>query len=413
MEAAFADMQAQLTTLMQQSNELRGQIGRLDAGQANGQQAATASSQAIANLTGMQASELQRLGKPDVYNNNDDDWLEWNEKLLAYVGLIDVNVKLRMKAIASNSQDETLTVISPDDERANKWAQVIKHMLLMVTVKRGNLAVRRAKDDNGFESYRLLAKQHVTRNNKQSTDLLLEIMRFHFGPKIEDVDENLELWDLLIQEYEAMPTVLDGISDEMKKTVVLHEIPEPLNEHLSLNRAQYTTFEKVIEAVESYTESKRIGKFITRYRDKKNLGKKHNDDAMDVSALELSQKKKDYDYKKKRDAEAKAKGKGNKGKDEKGKGKGKKGKKGEKEYFDGECNKCGFKGHKATDCFTKKENYKKKSVSSLEPDQKEIDMLETEEKYDEWFIGSLEPSCKVHTSGCVLRRMHAHQGFSG
>ena len=48
-------------------------------------------------------------------------------------------------------------------------------MLLMVTVKRGNLAVRRAKDDNGFESYRLLAKQHVTRNNKQSTDLLLAV----------------------------------------------------------------------------------------------------------------------------------------------------------------------------------------------------------------------------------------------
>ncbi|CAE8584583.1 unnamed protein product, partial [Polarella glacialis] len=71
------------------------------------------------------------------------------------------------------------------------------------------------------------------------------------------------------------------------------------------------------------------------------------------------------------------------------------------EYFDGECNKCGFKGHKASDCFTKKENYKKKSVSSLESDQKEIDMLENAEEYDEWFIGSLEPSCKVHTSGCV------------
>ncbi len=162
MEAAFADMQLQLNVLMQQNNKLRGQIGRLDAGQVNGQQAATANSQTIANLTGIQASELQRLGKPGVYNNNDDDWLEWNEKLLAYVGLIDVNVKIRMKAIASNPQDDSLTVLSTDDERAIKWAQVIKHMLLMVTVKRGNLAVRRAKDDNGFESYRLLAKQHVT-----------------------------------------------------------------------------------------------------------------------------------------------------------------------------------------------------------------------------------------------------------
>ena len=112
MEAAFADMQLQLNVLMQQNNELRGQIGRLDAGQVNGQQAATANSQTIANLTGIQASELQRFGKPGVYNNNDDDWLEWNEKLLAYVGLIDVNVKRRMKAIASDPQDETLTVLS-------------------------------------------------------------------------------------------------------------------------------------------------------------------------------------------------------------------------------------------------------------------------------------------------------------
>ena len=112
MEAAFAGMQLQLNTLMQQNNELRGQIGRLDAGKVNGQQAATANSQTIANLAGIQASELQRLGKPGVYNNSDDDWLEWNEKLLAYVGLIDVNVKLRMKAIASNPQDETLTVLS-------------------------------------------------------------------------------------------------------------------------------------------------------------------------------------------------------------------------------------------------------------------------------------------------------------
>ncbi len=408
MEAAFGDLQAKVNTLMLQNNELRTQITRLESGQVTSQQANVASTQAIANLTGLQASELQKLGKPGVYNNNDDDWLEWNEKLLAYVGLIDVNVKLRMKAIASNPQDESMTVIAVEDERGNKWAQVIKHMLLMVTVKRGNLAVRRAKDDNGFEAYRLLAKQHVTRNNKQSTDLLLEIMRFQFGPKIEDVDENLELWDLLIQEYEAMPSVLDGISDEMKKTVVLHGMPEPLNEHLSLNRAQYTTFEKVIEAVESYTESKRIGKFIMRYRDKKSHGnKKHDDDHMDVSALELAQKKKDYD-KRRREAENKDKGKGKgkgKGKDEKGKGKGKGQKGGEKVYFDGECNKCGFKGHKASDCFTKKENYKKKSVNQLESDKKEIDMLENDDgndaEDDEWFIGSLEPSCKIHSPSCI------------
>ncbi|CAE8695704.1 unnamed protein product [Polarella glacialis] len=55
----------------------------------------------------------------------------------------------------------------------------------------------------------------------------------------------------------------------------------------------------------------------------------------------------------------------------------------------------------AKKCLTKKENYKKKSMSSSELEHMGIDMLENAKEFDRWFIGSFDPSCKVHMSGCV------------
>ena len=80
-------------------------------------------------------------------------------------------------------------------------------------------------------------------------------MTYKFGYKIEDVEDRLnEFLGLMGRCDEANGT--DPVPDQVKKTCIISNTPEPLKTHLQLNVAKLGNF----NALQDYLRSRRIFK---------------------------------------------------------------------------------------------------------------------------------------------------------
>ena len=99
----------------------------------------------------------------------------------------------------------------------------------------------RKAGNNGFEAYRQLCLMYGTSDQESSTGLIVQIMTYKFGSKIEDVEDCLNEFLELVRRYdEANGT--DPVPDQMKKTCIISKTPEPLKTHLQLNVAKLGNF---------------------------------------------------------------------------------------------------------------------------------------------------------------------------
>ena len=74
----------------------------------------------------------------------------------------------------------------------------------------------RKAGNNGFEAYRQLCLMYGTSDQDGSTGLFVQIMRYKFGSKIEDVEDRLNEFLELVRRYdEANGT--DPVPDQVKK----------------------------------------------------------------------------------------------------------------------------------------------------------------------------------------------------
>ena len=209
------------------------------------------------------------------------------------------------------------------------------YFLTMLTQKEARKEVREA-GNNGFEAYRQLCLMYGTSDQEGSTRLFVQIMTYKFGSKIEDVEDRLNEFLVLVRRYdEANGT--DDVPDQVKKACTISNTPEPLKTHLQLNVAKLGNFSALRVATEDYLRSRRIFKTTS-------AGNTHDEDSMEVGAVSR-----------------KGKGKEKSGKGKKGGKKGKESHSGkgygetttEHSRFDGECRNCGKYGHKASDCWYK------------------------------------------------------------
>ena len=132
------------------------------------------------------------------------------------------------------------------------------YLLTMLTQKGARKVVRKA-GNNGFEAYRQQCLMYGTSDQEGSTGLLVQIMTYKFGSKIEDVEDRLnEFLELGTRYDEANGT--DPDPDQVKTACIISITPEPLKTHLQLNVAKLGNFNALRVATEDYLRSSRIFK---------------------------------------------------------------------------------------------------------------------------------------------------------
>ena len=129
----------------------------------------------------------------------------------------------------------------------------------------------------GFEAYRQLCLMYGTSDREGSTGLLVPIMAYKFGSKIEDVEGLLNEFLELVRRYdEANGT--DPVPDQVKKACIISNTPELLKTHLQLNVAKLGNFNALRAATEDYLRSRRTSRTTT-------AGNTHDEDPMEVDAI--------------------------------------------------------------------------------------------------------------------------------
>ena len=245
----------------------------------------------------------------------------------------------------------------------------------------------RKAGNNGFEAYRQLCLMYGTSDQEGSTGLLLQIMTYKFGSKIEDVEERLNEFLELVRRYdEANGT--DPVPDQVKMACIISNRPEPLKTHLQLNVDLLGNFNALRVATEDYLRSRRIFKTTS-------AGNTHDEDSMEVDAVSRKGKGKEKS------------GKGKKGKEShSGKGYGETTT--EHPRFEGECRNCGKYGHKAADCWYKqppRPQGKGKGTGKSKSKVTEISESDSSKQVEEtWTSNTSTPLpslSQVNTIGCA------------
>ena len=324
--------------------------------------------------------EDMRVGKPEPYVPG-KDFDDWDFTFNGYAGTRDPAYRAFLKTARQITN-------SGDGDSTTRTA--VCNLLTMLTQTGARKVVRKA-GNNGFEAYRQLCLMYGTSDQEGSTGLFVQIMTYKFGSKIEDVEDRLiEFLELVNRYDEANGT--DPVPDQVKKTCIISNTPEPLKTHFQLNVGKLGNFNALRVATEDHLRSRRIFKTTS-------AGNTHDEDSMEVDAVSR-------------------KGKG-KGKEKSGKKCGKNGKEShsgksygetttEHSRFEGESRNCGKYGHKAADCWYKqppKTQGKGKGTGKSKSKVTEINESDSSKQVKEtWPSNTSTPQpslSQVNTIGCA------------
>jgi len=245
------------------------------------------------------------IGKPDKFNGKESEWVGWKYAFCTWIAVQYDNGK----AILDWAEEHISTEITDDEKvdavsRFPKIAEVdIQLHTILVTLNDRKTAgfeiVRNTPRNSGLDAWRRLNKRYDPNNPQSNMHLLRKVMR----PKPAALGALLtaiEDWESLYRVYQDKTG--EHLSDAMQRMCLHAMVPNDLLEHLELETIRLDTFAKTKLEIERYLEAK----------SSRESGANH----MDIG--EFSRKGK-------------------------GKGKGKKG--GQGGAFEGNCNRCGKKGH--------------------------------------------------------------------
>ena len=304
-------------------------------------------SELIASLTKEQkrsrADDLGRLGRPSVYDPLKGDWHDWEFTFLSYLGVIDEDMVTQVLATRYLTTQVPTTRDPEDEARARR----LFYQLVLLTTGSARKIVRNVGSMDGYEAYRLLSRQFGTGTLESATGLMIQIMQFNFGTSIAAVEERLTEWTVMIGRYDTIQNV-NVLPDELKRAVLIGNLPEPLRTHLQLNAGNLKTFQDTYQAATEFLRGRRVFENTGSPTKEKRKNEQRGENDMDVDAV----------FRRK-----KGKGKGKNKGDQKGKKGDNKGKAKTKdksdnnhkkaEYFAGFCRHCKKWGHKAVDCWYK------------------------------------------------------------
>ena len=280
------------------------------------------------------ARELQKVGKLDCFDGTPEKWPEWDFTFMGYMNGMSEELT-RLIGVSRNAREP---VGNPHDELGRQLSARLYQMLTMLLKKRAHKSLRAVPVGHGIEAFRQLNQRFgMGFDDQGTTGMLNRVINFKFGETISDVLDQLAAFNVLIAEHDSAPDN-EPIQDSILRTVLIHNVPEPLLSHLTLNSDRYRTSADVKKNIEQYCRSRRTGDAS-------------EPTPMEVDAVWGKAGKKGKSKSKKGNSKSKGDKKGSKS-DKSGKS-GKKGAQSSgKSNFEGYCKNenCGMWGHMWKDC---------------------------------------------------------------
>ena len=144
--------------------------------------------------------EHMSVGKPEPYVHG-KDFDDWDFTLKGYAGSLDPSYPALLKAARQSTT--VVTATAPHEQQS----ATLLYLLTVLTQKGAR------------------------------TGLLMQIMTYKFGSRIEDVEDRLNEFLELVRRYdEANGT--DPVLDQVQKACIFSNTPEPLKTHLQVERQQ-------------------------------------------------------------------------------------------------------------------------------------------------------------------------------
>jgi hypothetical protein len=291
---------------------------------------------------------------PDVFHGDQTKWSKWSYIFTSYVHGISLKMGTCMDRCAGHP------TLIPTSDGSNDVKEMANQLMTMLTTLCRDKALRVIKKlssgehRNGFEAWRLLCMEYNYAGIGRRIAILKAILHFNFAG---DYLDKFNTWTDIVQQY-ARLGITDELAESVKLAIVLEQAPKQLRDHLKVNANVINGFSQVVEAIYASFSSKKAHVVGGLTPEKHTAG---GPTPMDVDALGKGKAKG-----KKGEKGDKGKGKDDhkrsyKGKDCKGGYKGYKGdqssyqgagkgKGGKPEHFQGNCNFCGYWGHRADAC---------------------------------------------------------------
>jgi len=340
METAVADLQQQLQQaatqmqqLAQQNADLQTQMQQMRVDRQRDLQQQQAAAAQVPARGAVEDNDLQKellkeQAKTTKLNsfsdNSGESFTEWLFVLQAKVKVLDPLMADEIeKALLNGSRQ----IGEPADPAVRARAASL-YLLLTSQLKKTPLKIlMRVEKENGYEALRRIAYKYGKRDSKNATGLLTQLLGYKFGDKLEDVEDKILDFCQLVKDADKASPTGTAITDEIKKTLLINGVPEPLRTHLQLNAHAILDFQAAQEQIEDYILQKQA---TGTFKPKPKKPSYQQDDPMETDTVRPGKGKdskgKDPKGGKGKDSKG-GKGKDSKGKDHKGgKGKDSKGK---------------------------------------------------------------------------------------
>ena len=201
----------------------------------------------------------ENLGRPEKFNGNDGDWVEWVTKLKAWMQMKSQGESGGWIAWASGMSEEVneeeVDLRYPDTkDQVLKFSRFLYTILVQTVSGAAFAIVQGAPENNGLEAFRQLIRRYEPRTAGSRRALIKQIVNHPQAKDIKQVENNVRNLEELIKKYNIMSK--EKLAEDIRVTVLIDICHPYLRKHLELNTKDASYIE-VREMIMSYVDRTR------------------------------------------------------------------------------------------------------------------------------------------------------------
>ena len=202
---------------------------------------------------GLSERRFRELG---TFDGKDDDWKEWALRFRAIVKEVDVNVYDAMKWAEEQpdeiTEDELSDKFGEDD--AVKYATSVYNRLIHHLRGPPLMLHQAVMNENGLETWRVLSKRYNPMTPMRGIQLMLKTVVPGRIKKGEDVQAKINKWEGYVNALQR--DYKETVSDMMKIGILIHMMPEDLQDHVLQHADRLREYKLVKEKVVNLTDAR-------------------------------------------------------------------------------------------------------------------------------------------------------------